>query len=322
MLVGEPGIGKTRTAQELETYSRMRGGRVIWGRAHEAAGAPAYRPWVQAGDAYSTQYGLDGISPQIAGETSAELSRIFSGLRAQPGFIPPPDIGDPAAAQFRLFEAYLMFVRACAAEAPLVIVLDDLHWADKPSLDLLAHIAGEVAPLPLLLVGTYRDTELARTHPLSETLAELNRNAGFQRVNLAGLSPEEIASYIRGSARVEPSRSLVARLHEETEGNPFFLAEVVNLMTEEGTISSESISDIALPEGVREALGRRLDRLSEEANELLSYAAVAGRDFYFDTLAALLDHEDDILVGLIEEGLAARVIEETERPVVTNSPMR
>ncbi|MEZ4552288.1 MAG: protein kinase [Dehalococcoidia bacterium] len=314
MLVGEPGIGKTRTSLELETYARMRGGRVIWGRAHEAAGAPPYRPWVQAADTYSNAWGLDAIGPQLASEDTAELSRIFRLLREQPNYASPPEIVDPAAAQFRLFEAYTKLLRAFASEAPVVVVLDDLHWADKPTLLLLQHVARELARLRVLIVGTYRDTELSRTHPLSEALAELNREGGFQRVNLVGLEENEVADYIRGAAGIEPSRALVDRLFEETEGNPFFLHEVVNLMTEEGTISSDSVSDIAIPEGVREALGRRLDRLSEEANALLQYAAVAGRQFAYDTLKLVTGHDDDALLRLIEEGLAARVIEETAQP--------
>ncbi|MEZ4503460.1 MAG: protein kinase [Dehalococcoidia bacterium] len=314
MLVGEPGIGKTRTSLELETYARMRGGRVIWGRAHEAAGAPPYRPWVQAADTYSSAWGLDSVGPLLAAEDIAELSRVFPLLRQQPGYVAPPEIVDPAAAQFRLFEAYTKLLRSFASEAPLVVVLDDLHWADKPTLLLLQHVARELGRLRVLIVGTYRDTELSRTHPLSETLAELNREGGFQRVNLSGLERDEVANYIRGTAGLEPSRALVDRVHEETEGNPFFLHEIVNLMTEEGTISSDSVSDIAIPEGVREALGRRLDRLSEDANALLQYAAVAGRQFAYDTLKLVTQHDDESLLRLIEEGLEARVIEETSQP--------
>ena len=118
----------------------------------------------------------------------------------------------------------------------------------------------------------------SRTHPLSETLAELNRGEGFTRLSLRGLTVEEVGEYIRAAANMEPSRDLLDRIFEETEGNPFFLAEVVNLMTEEDTWSADSVSDIAIPEGVREVLGRRLDRISDGANELLTVAAVVGRN--------------------------------------------
>ena len=140
---------------------------------------------MQAADTYASVYGLDGINPQMAAEDTSELSRIFSGLRQQAGYVAPPEIVDPASAQFRLFEAYTKLMRALASEAPLVVVLDDLHWADKPTLQLLQHLSRALVRLRILIVGTYRDTELSRTHPLSEALAELNREGGFQRVNLA-----------------------------------------------------------------------------------------------------------------------------------------
>jgi eukaryotic-like serine/threonine-protein kinase len=314
MLVGEPGIGKTRTSQELETYARMRGGRVIWGRAHEAAGAPPFRPWVQAGDLYSQQFGLDGIAARLEAGDSAELSRIFPSLRQQPDYVPPPAITDPDAAQFRLFEAYAHLLRAYSADAPLVVVFDDLHWADKPSLLLLQHLAPELSRQRILILGNYRDTDLSRTHPLSETLARLSREGGLRRINLRGLDRDEVAAYIRNAAHVEPRRELVDRIFEETEGNPFFLSEVVNLMAEEGAFSGDSVLGVTIPEGVREALGRRLDRLSEEANALLQYAAVAGRQFAYDTLKSVSEHDDATLLRLVEEGLAARVIQEAEQP--------
>jgi tetratricopeptide (TPR) repeat protein len=197
-----------------------------------------------------------------------------------------------------------------AKKMPLVIVLDDLHWADKPSLLLLRHLARELSRMRVLIVGTFRDTELARTHPLSEALAELNRESGFQRVVLRGLSREEVLGYIRAAANVEPQRQLVDRIFEETEGNPFFLSEVVNLLTQEGAFSKKSISDIAVPDGVRGALGRRLDLLSEDANELLAIAAIAGREFTYETLSLLGEGEEETVLRLIEEALEARVIEE------------
>jgi hypothetical protein len=313
MLVGEPGIGKTRTAQELETYARMRGAQVLWGRAHEASGAPAYWPWVQIGRAWGRANDVRALSEVLQG-AGAELVRLFpelpSILGQEPQELPP--VADESA-QFRLFDSYVSFLRAASDDSPLVVVLDDIHWADKPTLLLLQHMAREVSNARLLLVGTYRDTELSRTHPLSEALAELNRESGFQRVVLRGLEEPEVRAYLAATTGREPARDLVTRIFEETEGNPFFLAEVVNLMTEEGSFEAGSVSDIALPDGVREALGRRLDRLSEEANELLTTAAVVGREFDYDTLKLLSEHEDDALLSLLEAALDERVIEEMDR---------
>ncbi len=313
MLVGEPGIGKTRTVQELETYARIRGGIALWGAAHEAAGAPAYWPWVQVGRMYGSANDVTELAPDMQGKGSLLVS-IFPERREDANFAEPEALDDPEAAQFRLFDAYTTFVRAMAKRSPLIIALDDLHWSDKPTLLLLQHLAREVSHMRVLLVGTYRDTDLVRAHPLSEALATLNRGAGFQRVVLRGLSRDEVAGYIRGVANVEPARPVVERIFEETEGNPFFLSEVVNLMAQEGSLTAESVSDIAVPDGVREALGRRLDRISEEANELLQIAAVIGREFTYDTLTLLGERDENELLRLIEEGLEARVIEETEQP--------
>jgi class 3 adenylate cyclase len=313
MLVGEPGIGKTRTVQELETYARIRGGVALWGAAHETAGAPAYWPWVQVGRSYGSVNDINELGPDMDGKTPL-LAGMFPNLRAGVNFAEPEALEDPEAAQFRLFDAYATFVRAMAKRSPLIIALDDLHWADKPTLLLLQHLARELSRMRVLLVGTYRDTDLVRGHPLSEALATLNRGAGFQRVVLRGLSHDEVASYIRGVANVEPARPVAERIFEETEGNPFFLSEVVNLMAQEGSLTAESVSDIAVPDGVREALGRRLDRISEEANELLQVAAVIGREFTYDTFTALGERDENDLLRLIEEGLEARVIEEMGQP--------
>lgn len=315
MLVGEPGIGKTRTTQELETYARMRGAQVLWGRTHEAAGAPAYWPWLQAGEQYSTAHVADlfeAVGVNMPPSAIAELTRIFPWLRGQPNVGEPEPQSDPEVAQFRLFDAYTSYVRAISMNGPLVIALDDLHWADKPTLMMLQHIAREVARMPVLIVGNYRDTDINRQSALSETLATLNREVGFDRIVLRGLNRDEVAAYIRARANVEPRPEVLDRIFEETEGNAFFLSEVVNLMAQEGTLTKDSVSDIAIPDGVREALGRRLNRLREETNDLLQIAAIIGRDFTYETLTLLGDHDEDELLKLIEEALDARVIEETE----------
>ncbi|MEX2158463.1 MAG: protein kinase [Dehalococcoidia bacterium] len=318
MLVGEPGIGKTRTTQELETYAKMRGAQVLWGRTHESAGAPAYWPWLQAGNQYAGAHQdelAELIEPHMPPGTVSELTRIFPWLLTAPNPTAPPEpASDPEVAQFRLFDAYTSYLRAIAQQAPLVVALDDLHWADKPTLLMLQHVARELSRMRVLVIGNYRDTDITRQSALSETLASLNRESGFERIVLRGLSREECAAYIKARANVEPRREVLDRIFEETEGNAFFLSEVVNLMAQEGTLTRDSVSDIAIPDGVREALGRRLNRLSEETNDLLQVAAIIGRDFTYDTLTLLGDRDEDALLRMIEEALEARVIEETETP--------
>ncbi len=310
MLVGEPGIGKTRTVQELETYARLRGAEVYWGRTHESAGMPAYWPWLQVGRAWGAQR---DVAAALAGSAAmnGELVRLFPELRqVAPQWAAAAPDDDDEASQFLLFDAYTQFMRAQSAEKPWIVVLDDLHWADKPTLQLLRFISRELSNMNALVIGTYRDTDLVRTHPLSEALAELNREGGFQRINLKGLDEPAVDAYVRRRAAIEPTPELVSRIYEETEGNPFFLSEMVNLMTEEGALSGAD--DVTLPDGVREALGRRLDRLSEEANELLQIAAIAGREFAYTTLTLVEDRDPQQLLEFVEEALRAQVIEETE----------
>ncbi len=311
MLVGEPGIGKTRATQEVETYARMRGARVLWGRAHEASGAPSYWLWKQIGNAHAQFVPPADLAGSIDPSQVAELRRMFPAL--QGADVPANE--DAGSAQFRLYDAFTAFLRAGSELAPLVLVLDDLHWADKPSLLLLEYLARELSHLRILVIATYRDTDLVRTHPLSEALASLNREAGFLRIPLRGLSREEVGAYIRATANTAPPPRLVARIYEETEGNPFFLSEVVNLMAQEGTLSDDSVSDIAIPDGVKEALGRRLDRVSEDDQR-------APPDCRRRRPRVHLRHppaderrdSDDALLASIEEAVEARVIEEMDRP--------
>lgn len=312
LLLGDSGIGKTRTSKEIETHARMRGAQVLVGKTHESAGMPAYWPWVEVGRAWSEQNtgDLTLLQPTL-GTAGPELTRIFPELREMaPNIAEPEPIIDPESAQFRLLDAYTTFVRAMAEHRPLLIVLDDLHWADRPTLMLLQHLARTLARMRVLIIGIYRDTEVVRASALSETLANLNREPGFERIVLRGLERQEVGAYIRATANVNVSPTLIQRIHEATEGIPFFLSEVVNLMAEEGTLSAEPTQEVALPDGVKEALGRRLNRLSPEANELLQVASVAGREFRHDTLLALGEQSEDRLFALLEEGLDARVIEE------------
>ena len=198
MIVGEPGIGKTRTSQELATYARLRGAHVLWGRTHESEGMPAYWPWKQVGDANAQHTPPGDLAGELSPDQVGELTRIFPVLTQLIDAPQPPAITDPEAAQFRLFDAYTTFIRAASERTPLLIILDDLHWADKPSLQLLQYFARELSNMRVLVAGNYRDTELARSHPLSQTLVELNREGGFLRLVLRGLTREETESYIHG----------------------------------------------------------------------------------------------------------------------------
>jgi predicted ATPase len=228
---------------------------------------------------------------------------------------PPPEL-EPEQARFRLFDSISAFLKTASQRQPIVLVLDDLHWADHPSLLLLEFVAKELANSRLLVIGTYRDMELSQRHPLSLTLGELNRERLFQRVLLRGLSQEDVGRFIELVSGINPPQGMVEAVHRQTEGNPLFITEVVRLLVQEGDLTPERVGQreswsVRIPEGVREVIGRRLDRLSERCNEILTVASVIGRGFTLSHVLPLTDDlTEDRLLEVLEEALSARVIEE------------
>ncbi len=319
MLVGEPGIGKTRTALELATYARLRGAAVLWGRCYESEGAPPYWPWVQAIRDYVRGRDPEQLRSEM-GAAAAEIAEIVPDVRQRiPDVGEPPLLEDPRQARFRLFDSLTAFLKSAARAQPLVFVLDDLHWADEGSLRLLEFVARELAGVRLLLIGTYRDIELSRRHPLAQSLAELTRERLFKRLLLRGLGREDVGRFVEATSGISPPPELVSVVYTHTEGNPLFVTEVVRLLVQEGELSSERLSEhgswsIRIPEGVREVIGRRLERLSERCNETLVVASVIGREFGLDELERVIgDLAEDRLLELLDEALSARVIEELPR---------
>ncbi|MCH7712907.1 MAG: AAA family ATPase, partial [Chloroflexi bacterium] len=322
MLVGEPGIGKTRMAQELAALAETQGAKVLWGWCYEEEGAPPYWPWLQCIRAYVQQTEPERLRSEM-GSGAADISVIVTELRNKlPGLETPP-ASDPEEARFRLFDSVTNFLKTASQSQPLVLVIDDLHWADKPSLLLLQFLARELSVSGfgrLLVIGCYRDVELSRQHPLSETLANLSRitggggGGGFQRVLLRGLDQESTARFIEGTVGIEPAKELVEALYSHTEGNPFFMTEVIRLLSESQGLSAEPISTsdgLRIPESVREVIGQRLNRLSDECNEVLTTASAIGREFTLSQVNPLIDTlVEDRLVEVLEEALASRVIEE------------
>jgi predicted ATPase len=236
MLAGEPGIGKTRTAQELAAYAESRETQVLWGWCYEEAGAPPYWPWIQLLRSYLQRTNPDQLRSQL-GVGAADIAEIISEVREQlPGLEPPPAL-EPEQARFRLFDSIATFLKNATQFQPLMLVLDDLHWADKPSLLLLQFLARQLRESRLLVVCCYRDVELSRQHPLSETLAQLSRESVFQRQLLRGLSQEDTRRFIEAVAGIQPSSGLVENIYTHTEGNPFFMGEVVRLLHERWVLS-------------------------------------------------------------------------------------
>ncbi|MFQ6030772.1 MAG: AAA family ATPase, partial [Dehalococcoidia bacterium] len=316
MLVGEPGIGKTRTAQELAVAAESQGVHVFWGRCYEEEGVPPYWPWVQLIRSYVQQIDLEQLGSEM-GPGAVHIAEIVSEVGEKlPGLESPPTL-DPEHARFRLFDSITTFLKNAAQARPLMLVLEDLHWADKPALSLLQFLTREMGGSRLLVVGTYRDVEMSRQHPLFDTLAQLSREPVFRRELLGGLSQEDTGQFISATAGLNPPQMLVESIYAHTEGNPFFMTEVIHLLSERGELLGEETGrteSIGVPESVREVIGQRLNRLSDRCNRTLTTASVVGREFSLGQLGRLLDDlSEEELLEALEEASAARIIEELSR---------
>ncbi|MDP9180990.1 MAG: protein kinase, partial [Chloroflexota bacterium] len=315
MLVGEPGIGKTRTSEEFATYARLRNVQVLWGRCYEGEGAPAYWPWVQIIRSHVHDKEPKELMSEM-GPGAADIAQVVSEVKERlPGLPAPPQL-EPDQARFRLFDSITTFLKNASRGAPLMVVLDDMHWADKPSLLLLQFLAKELRGSRLLVLGTYRDVELRRQHPLAQTLGELNRENLSQRVLLRGLTENDVKRFVEVTAGSSPSEALVQAVYRETEGNPFFVNEIVRLLVADGRLEkAEGVKDwsVTIPQSVREVVGRRLDHLSDECNKVLTIGAVIGREFGIRLLEKVAEVKGDRLLEALEEAMAARVIAELPR---------
>ena len=313
LLAGEPGIGKSRLSDELARHARDRGAEVLVGRCWEAGGAPAYWPWVQALRAHVRNRDPDALRLEL-GAGAAEVAQMLPELRELFADLPDPPSLSPEAARFRLFERLASFLVRVAGSRPVVLVLDDLHAADEPSLLLLQFVAGELQDAPLLIVGAYRDVEVEAHTPLASVVAELRRERVTHEIALAGLSEAEVGQMIASSAGVQAPQSSVAAIHHRTEGNPLFVGEVVRLLSSEGRltqVTEAGAETLPIPPGVREVIGRRLRLLSEDSRRILALAAVLGHEFEFGALAHLSGLSEEQLLDVLEEAIRVHVLAET-----------
>lgn len=309
-VAGDPGIGKTRLAEEVISYAELRGFTRAIGRCLEDEGAPAFWPWQQALRSLVEQCDGDEIRDAL-GVNGPVMARILPEVGAViAGVEPAPVPADPGQARFQLFDAIAAFLRRLSSIRPLLVLLEDIHWADEPSLKLLQFIASASDRERQLVIGTYRDVELGRHHPLSGAMAELAKSDRAVRISLSGLDHEEIVEMVRSLGGGEVSEDLVSEIESRTEGNPFFIAEVIRLVGESGDGSWE----FAVPQGVREVLGHRLNQLDEETNKTLAMAAVIGREFQLSLLeSAAGNMADDVLDAIVEAEEAGLVAELAEQ---------
>jgi class 3 adenylate cyclase/tetratricopeptide (TPR) repeat protein len=314
LLAGEPGVGKTRLAAELAGRVHDEGAVVLAGRCDEDLGVP-YQPFVEA-----LRHFVDHapVLSDRLGRYGGELARLVPELPERVPALPDRLQADPETERYRLFEAVAGWLAVASTEEPLLLVLDDLQWAAKPTLLLLRHVV-RAGGGRVLILGTYRDTELAHDHPLVDVAADLRRRGGVERLSLSGLDGVGVAALVEqasGRDLDESGAALARAVFEETEGNPFFVREILRHLAETGAVERSGahwatrlpVEELGIPEGVREVVGRRLARLSEDANQALRVGAVAGAEFELSVVQAASELHEDALLSALEEATRARLI--------------
>jgi predicted ATPase len=311
LVVGEPGIGKTRTIEEFAPSVRDDGAVVLLGRCAEGEGAPAFWPWVQIVRTYIESSDVSTL-PAALGPIASPLLQMIPELRDRFPDLPQPPALDAEQARFRLFDAVTALLTKAAAERPLVVLLDDLHRADAASLLLLQFAIRELRDTQVLFVGTYRGADLQADIERTQILSDLAREEPARCIELHGLTRENVEHFVaQSSPSGIPTESLVAALYDQTGGNPFFLTQIVHLLTAEGRLDqaeADPSRKIDLPGGVREAVSRQLDGLPSNTRRTLAIAAVAGREFATTVIAAASALDANETLANLEPAIDARLI--------------
>jgi tetratricopeptide (TPR) repeat protein len=315
---GEAGIGKTALLARFASIAHTSGAAVLYGRCDEELGIP-YQPWGEA-LRHLVEHAPEALLADHVATYGGEIARLVPELRRKLSDVPEPNESDGELLRYEFFGAVLGLLRETAANAPVVVLLDDLHWADKQTLLLLRHVVEHITSDRLFIAGTYRDVELTETHPLTDALAVLRREPGVERIALRGLNDRDLVTLVEvtaGNELDEEGVSFAHALHRETDGNPYFTLEVLRHLVESRVLvqgtdgrwsASVDLADISLPQSVREVIGQRVRRLGDVTYGALSLAAVIGRDFDLDVLAAVSDHSEDELLDLLEPAIAAGVV--------------
>src|SRR5207302_1696179 len=316
---GEPGIGKTRLATEVALYAHRQGGLVLLGTCDEDLAVP-YQPFVEALRHLVAACPDDELAEALA-ERGGELTRVLPELpRRVPG-LPPPQSADPETERYLLFSAVVGLLGAVSRWRPVVLLLDDLHWATKPTLLLLKHVIRSGQPMSLLVVGTYRDSDIGRGHPLTELLAELRRESVAERISLRGLSDDEAVAMMEtlaGHGLEGNELALAHAVHAEADGSPFFMRELLRHFFEAGELVQEGerwtfrgeLTEV--PDSVREVIGHRLSRLPESLEHLLRLGAVIGREFDVAVLAPLATLDPAAVLEALAAARQAALVREVK----------
>ena len=321
LISGEPGIGKTSLSAAFAREAFEQGAVVLYGRCDEDLGIP-YQPWAEA-LGHLVRHAPDEVLAAHVDARGSELARLAPDLATRTT-VGRASSSDGESERYLLFGAVVDLVARVSALAPVVLVLDDLHWADRQTVQLLRHVVSAEAPLRLFVIGTFRESDVGADHPLAEGLAALHRESGVDRLALGGLGDDELLALLETTAGHEmPEEGVALRdaLLAETEGNPFFVGEMLRHLAETQAIyqndqgrwvASTDLRTSGLPVSIREVIGRRVARLGAQTQGALSLAAVIGRDFDVGLLARLVELDEDALIDLCDQAVTAAVLSEAD----------
>ena len=324
LLAGEPGMGKTTLAATFACAAHEQGAAVLYGRCDEDLGVP-YQPFLEAFGGF-VDAAPEAVLQAHVDAYGGELQRLAPSLARRLPDVPPAQPTDPETERYLLFGAAVGLLSTIATRSPVVLVLDDLHWADKPTLLLVRHVVAAPALHGAVVVATYRDSDLSSDHPLVDVLAALRREPAVERVSLRGLGDDEVVELLEALAGHEMGEEGVALAHalvRETSGNPFFTREIVIHLAETGAIQQDEsgrwvpapgFEPSDLPESVREVVGRRIARLGDDTRRILGAAAVIGRDFDLALLAGVVGTDEDEVLDILDRAVTAGLVREAAGP--------
>ena len=315
LLSGEPGAGKTRLAREITIQAAVDGALVLWGGCYEYEAATPYLPFVEAFRRWVREEENDDKLRETLGDAATQIAKLAPEIETRLG--PFPERQALAAYEERLlfFDAVAQVFSNIARKQSLLFYADDLHWADSGTLWLLSHLLRQLRDERVLIVGAYRETELDRAHPLAKSLVDWNRERLITRIVLRRFNESETGDQLGALLGERVSGEFAVAVHRETEGNPFFVEEVLKALIERGSVRRESgkwrrcdMEQMLIPQSVKEAIGNRLDRVSQNCNEVLRVAAILGKVFTFEELSATAEQNEDALLDALDEAANAQLI--------------
>jgi len=315
LLSGEPGAGKTRLAREITIQAAVDGALVLSGGCYEYEAATPYLPFVEAFRRWVREEKNNDRLREALGDTATQIAKLAPEIETRLGPFAERQELAPHEERLLFFDAVAQVFSNIARRQSLLFYADDLHWADRGTLWLLSHLLRQLRNERVLILGAYRETELDRAHPLAKALVDWNRERLITRIALRRFNESETSDQLDALLGERVSGEFAVAVHRETEGNPFFVEEVLKALIERGSVRRESgrwkrcdMDELVIPQSVKEAIGNRLDRVSENCNDVLRICAILGKAFTFEELTAAAEQNEDALLDALDEAVGAQLI--------------